>query len=194
MRVIAGAARGRRLRAVRGQAVRPTADRVKEALFSMLESRFDLDGTALLDLFAGTGALGIEGLSRGAGGAVFVEQDRAARAVLDANLEACGFARRSRVLPLQARRAIALLAADRQPFDGVLVDPPYGRGLAAEALVQLAAAGLVAAGGWVAVEHHVDDVIAEVYGGLRLTAARRYGKTAVALFSNSQSVEQAGAS
>jgi 16S rRNA (guanine(966)-N(2))-methyltransferase RsmD len=194
MRVIAGAAKGRRLRAVRGQAVRPTADRVKEALFSMLESRFDLDGAALLDLFAGTGALGIEGLSRGAARAVFVEPDPAARAVLNANLAACGFAQRGRVVPRPARRAIAALAEDARRFDGVFVDPPYGRGLADEALGQLAAAGLVAVGGWVAVEHHVGDALAEAYGALRLTAARRYGKTAVALFSNSRMVEQAAAS
>ena len=76
MRVIAGSAKGRRLRAVRGHAVRPTADRVKEALFSIIQSRFDLEGAAVLDLFAGTGALGIEALSRGARSAVFVEQQR----------------------------------------------------------------------------------------------------------------------
>lgn len=186
MRVIAGAAKGRRLRALRGEAVRPTADRVKEALFSMLQSRFDLGGAVLLDLFAGTGALGIEGLSRGARCAVFVEQDGAARRVLEANLAACGFAPRGRVLPLPARRALAELAASGERFDGVLMDPPYGRGLADETLGQLAEAGLVERGGWAAVEHRVDDVLAAAYGSLRLTAARRYGKTAVALFSDSR--------
>jgi 16S rRNA (guanine(966)-N(2))-methyltransferase RsmD len=194
MRVIAGAVKGRRLRALRGQAVRPTADRVKEALFSMLESRFDLTGAALLDLFSGTGALGIEGLSRGAERAVFVEQDRAARRVLETNLAACQLAQRSRVLAVPVRRAIADLAAAGHRFDGVLMDPPYGRGLADQALLQLGAAGVVSPDGWVAVEHHVDDVLADAYGPLRLTAARRYGKTAVALFSNSRMVEQAAAS
>ncbi len=186
MSVIAGAVKGRRLRSLRGQALRPTADRVKEGLFSMLQSRFDLDGATLLDLFAGTGALGIEGLSRGAKRAVFVEPDRAARRVLDANLAACGFAPRGCVVPLPVRRALTDLAAGGERFDGVLVDPPYGRGLADEARALLAAVGLVESGGWAAVEHHVDDVLADAYGPLRLTATRRYGKTAVALFSDSR--------
>jgi 16S rRNA (guanine(966)-N(2))-methyltransferase RsmD len=194
MRVIAGTAKGRRLRTPRGRAVRPTADRVKEALFSMLQSRFDLEGAALLDLFAGSGALGIEGLSRGAARVVFVEQDGTARRVLGANLVACGFAARGRILPLAARRAVIELAGGGERFDGVLLDPPYGRGLADEALVQLTAAGLIAPGGWVAAEHHVDDALAAAYGPLRLTAARRYGKTAVALFSDSRMVEQVAAS
>ena len=194
MRVIAGSAKGRRLRAPHGQAVRPTADRVKEALFSILQSRYDLAGAILLDLFAGSGALGIEGLSRGAARAVFVEQAESARRCLAANLAACGLEQRSRVVPRGVRQAIAGLTEDGEHFDGVLMDPPYGRGLAAETLAQLAAAGLVVPGGWVAVEHHVADALAEAYGPLRLTAARRYGKTAVAVFSDSRTVDQAAAS
>jgi 16S rRNA (guanine(966)-N(2))-methyltransferase RsmD len=182
------------LRALPGRSVRPTADRVKEALFSMLQSRFDLDGIALLDLFAGTGALGIEGLSRGAARAVFVEQDRAARRVLAANLAACGFGSRSRIAPLPVDRALAELAARGERFHGVVMDPPYGRRLADGALAQLAASVLVAPGGWVAAEHAVDDVVAETYGCLRLTAARRYGKTAVTLFADSRIGEQVAAS
>jgi len=194
MRVIAGAAKGRRLRTLSGRSVRPTADRVKEALFSMLGSRFDLSGAAVLDLFAGSGALGIEALSRGAVRAVFVEQDFDARRVLSANLAACGFAARGRVVPRPVRRAIAELAGGAERFDGALMDPPYGCGLADAALVQLAAADLLAPAGWVAVEHHVDDPLAETYGTLRLTASRRYGKTAVALYSDSRMAEQVAAS
>jgi pantetheine-phosphate adenylyltransferase len=182
MRVIAGSAKGRRLRAVRGQAVRPTADRVKEALFSMLQSRVALDGAAVLDLFAGTGALGIEALSRGARRAVFVEQEHEPRRVLAANLAACGFGGRARVLGGAVRRALTQLGAGGERFDAVFMDPPYGRDLADAALRQLADSGLVAQGGWAVVEHHVDDPLAERYGPLRLTATRRYGKTAVALY------------
>ena len=178
----------------RGQAVRPTADRVKEALFSILQSRFDLEGATLLDLFAGSGALGIEGLSRGAARAVFVEQAHTARRVLLANLAACGLAQRSHVVARSVHQAIAELTASGERFSGVLMDPPYGRGLADETLARLAAARLVRPGGWVAVEHHVADVLADAYGPLRLTAARRYGKTAVAVFSDSRMVEQAAAS
>jgi len=170
-------------------AVRPTADRVKEALFSMLQSRFDLAGASILDLFAGTGALGLEGLSRGAGRAVFVERDHEARRVLEVNVAACGFTACSRVVGRPVQRAIDELAAAGACFDGVLMDPPYGHGLADAALAQLAQSGLVAPGGWVAVEHRLDDVLAERYGTLRLTAARRYGKTAVALLADSRRVE-----
>jgi 16S rRNA (guanine966-N2)-methyltransferase len=194
VRVIAGAAKGRRLRALPGRAVRPTADRVKEALFSIVQSRFELAGASLLDLFAGTGALGIEGLSRGARSAVFVERDHAARRVLAANLVACGFAAHGRVLSLAVERAIATLAGGGERFDGVLMDPPYGRGLADLALARVAAAAVVEPGGWVVVEHHVDDALAQAYGSLQLTALRRYGKTAVALFSSSPRAEQVAAS
>jgi len=194
MRVIAGAAKGRRLQALRGRSVRPTADRVKEAVFSMLGSRFDLEGAVILDLFAGTGALGIEALSRGAARAVFVEQDFDARRVLSANLTACGFGPRARIVPHPAGRALAELAGEGERFDGAFMDPPYGRRLAEAALAQLGAGGLLAPGGWVAVEHHVDDRLAEAYGTLRLTASRRYGKTAVALYLDSGMVEQVAAS
>jgi 16S rRNA (guanine(966)-N(2))-methyltransferase RsmD len=196
MRVIAGAAKGRRLRALPGRAVRPTADRVKEALFSIVQSRFDLAGASLLDLFAGTGALGIEGLSRGARSAVFVERDHAARRVLAANLAACGFAAHGRVMSLAGNfsQALATLAGGGERFDGVLMDPPYGRGLADLALARVAAAAVVEPGGWVVVEHHVDDALAQTYGALQLTALRRYGKTAVALFSSSPRAEQVAAS
>lgn len=193
MRVIAGAAKGRRLRAQPGRAVRPTADRVKEALFSIVTSRFEIADARLLDLFAGTGALGIEGLSRGARQAVFVERDRSACGVLAANLAACGFAARAEVLCLPAQRAVAELAARDGRFGGVFMDPPYGRGLVEPVLQGLAAAALVAPGGWVVVEHHVEDALAEAYGALRLTAIRRYGKTALTVFSNSPRAEEVAA-
>lgn len=193
MRVIAGTARGRRLKAVPGRDVRPTADRVKEALFSMLESRFDLGAGTLLDLFAGTGALGIEGLSRGAPRVAFVERDRTARDVLMANLDVCGFRTAAVVLGRPVARALTELAADHMEFAGALIDPPYGKGLAGEALTQLAAAGVLVAGGWVAVEHHTDDRLAASYGPLRLTATRRYGKTALTLYSSAQMAEQVAA-
>ncbi len=184
MRVIAGSARGRRLAAPRGYAVRPTADRVKESLFSMLGSRVVLEDATVLDLFAGSGALGIEALSRGARAAWFVEPDHAARAALADNVARCGFSARAHVIPARAAVALRRLAADGTRFDGVLLDPPYGRALADEALAALAALDLVRPHGWVVVEHHVDDALHDAYGTLRLTTRRRYGKTAVALYAN----------
>jgi len=167
--------------------VRPTADRVKEALFSILGSRVDLAGAAVLDLFAGSGALGIEALSRGAAAVTFVEQDHDARRALQANLERCGVADRARTIGQAVQAALARLAGQGGRFDGVLMDPPYGRGLADRALGLLAAGALVRPDGWVAAEHHVDDPLADAYGDLRLTTARRYGKTVVSLYLSTRS-------
>ena len=187
MRVIAGSAKGRRLDAPRGRLVRPTADRVKEALFSILGSRVDLGGATLLDVFAGSGALGIEALSRGAAAVTFVEQEAAARRALTANLGRCGMAERARILGQPATRALARLAEDGEArFDGVLMDPPYGQALADRTLARLGGGPLLRPDGWVAAEHHIEDHLAERYGTLWLTTAKRYGNTVVSLYRNSQ--------
>lgn len=194
MRVITGEARGRRLRSVPGRSVRPTADRVKEALFSTLASRFELAGTELLDLFAGSGALGIEAISRGARRVTFVDQEAAARRVLAANLELCGFASRA---VIEARSVEAALRARRARgalVDGVFLDPPYGRGLVAATLTSLGEGGILAAGAWVMAEFHVDEALAERYDGLWLTQSRRYGKTGLALFAVAPDATALGAS
>ena len=125
MRVIAGIAKGRRLRTPRGMALRPTADKVKGALFSILESRFSLRSAHLLDLFAGTGALGIEALSRGAATVTFVEHAHASIAVLRENLKWCGFEPHARIVRLPVQRALTQLGREGGRFDGVLVDAPY---------------------------------------------------------------------
>lgn len=123
MRVIAGSLGGRRLQAPKGRATRPTSDRVKEALFSMLG---DLDGTVVLDLFAGTGALGIEALSRGAERAVFVERDRAAVAAIRANLASLGLdGSRAELRVGDARGALRAAREAGETYDLVFVDPPY---------------------------------------------------------------------
>jgi pantetheine-phosphate adenylyltransferase len=190
MRVIAGSAKGRRLRTVAGQSVRPTADKVKGALFNILASRFSLDGTHVLDLFAGSGALGIEALSRGAAHAVFVEQAGRAVHALRENLQRCGFVERARVLDMSVPRALTRLAAEHARFDGVLLDPPYGQGLAAPTLRALVEARVVRAGGWVVVEHHADDALPEVPGALHLTPPRRYGKTRLTLLVTEQQTQE----
>lgn len=120
MRVIAGTARGRRLTAPRGSRTRPTSDRVREAVFSSLQPRI-ADAT-VLDLFAGSGAMGIEALSRGAASAVLVEDNRAALAAIDANLDAAGVAPRATVVAASLPGAMARLVG---PFDVVFLDPPY---------------------------------------------------------------------
>jgi len=190
MRVIAGTARGRRLRAGRGLALRPTADKVKGALFNIVESRFKLETAAVLDLFAGTGALGIEALSRGAAAVSFVEQAPASVRVLRENVRLCGFEDRTRVLPMSVRRALAQLARERACFDGVLADPPYERGLLESTLSAVAEHGSVRPGGWVIVEHHTSETPPAACGPLRLTQSRRYGKTGLALYVAEKSMSE----
>ena len=182
MRVISGTAKGRRLRAGRGLALRPTADKVKGALFNILASRFDLASRRILDLFAGSGNLGIEALSRGAAAVTFVEQSAPAGRILRDNLELCRLGGAARVLPMPVPRALAVLRREGERFDGILLDPPYGQGLVNSTLTTLTASGLVSSGAWVMVEHHVDEPPAAAYGPLRLTHARHYGKTGLALF------------
>ncbi|MBP1687117.1 MAG: pantetheine-phosphate adenylyltransferase [Deltaproteobacteria bacterium] len=182
MRVITGWARGRRLQAAPGMALRPTADKVKGALFSILESRFSLESAHVLDLFAGSGALGIEALSRGAASATFVEQAAASLHCLRENLKRCGFADRARIVPTTVRRALPRLGRERARFDGVLLDPPYGKDLLAHTLAQLVEADVLRHGAWVVAEHHVTEVPPATCASLRLTQTRHYGKTGLALY------------
>jgi 16S rRNA (guanine966-N2)-methyltransferase len=125
MRVVAGEARGRRLVAPAGRDTRPTTDRVRESVFNALESIGAVAGASVLDLFAGSGALGIEALSRGAARCTFVEHDREALATVRANLDATGLAGRAEVVSGDAHRALSSFAAAGRRFDLALLDPPY---------------------------------------------------------------------
>ena len=147
MRVISGQWRGRKLVAPGGQATRPTADRTRETLFSMLASRLgSFEELRVADLFAGSGALGIEALSRGAAFACFVEQDARAVTAIRGNVAALGAGERAQVL---ARSAAALPAS--QPFDLILVDPPYAAGSGSRVVAELIRSNWLASGGWVAI-------------------------------------------
>lgn len=142
MRVVGGSLRGRRLAAPRSDAIRPTADRARESLFNILEHGYpeSLNGVRVLDLFSGTGALGIEAISRGAEYCLFVEQDAAARALIRENIEALGLQGCTRIFRRDATNMGSI--GTMQPFQLVFADPPYGHGLAEKALAS------VLAGGW----------------------------------------------
>lgn len=171
MRVIAGEWRGRRLIAPKGDATRPTADRTRETLFSMLTSRLgSFDGLVVADLFAGSGALGIEALSRGAGHCLFAEQDRAALDALRDNIKALGAQSRA---DIRAGSVLALGPAPRA-FDLLLLDPPYGTGAAAVALDKLARLGWIAPDAWIAVETGTGERVNAP--GFALETERRVGK------------------
>ncbi|MBW2276408.1 MAG: 16S rRNA (guanine(966)-N(2))-methyltransferase RsmD [Deltaproteobacteria bacterium] len=178
MRVVAGQAKGRKLVAPSGRDVRPTSDRVREALFSTLGTA--VAGARVLDLFAGSGALGLEALSRGASVAVFVDNSRRAVDAVRRNLEATGFGECARVIPGDALVVLDRLGGERSAFDLVFLDPPYKSGLRLPALERLAALDLLAPSARVVAEHPVDQEL-QVIAGLRIIASKRYGGTALTL-------------
>jgi 16S rRNA (guanine966-N2)-methyltransferase len=179
VRVIAGSLGGRRLKAPRGLRTRPTSDRVREALFMALEP---LTGARVVDLYAGSGALGIEALSRGAARADFVDSDRTAREALEANLASLGLGGRARVWPLALPAGIARIRDALRAADLVLADPPYGGRVAAATLGALGAEGVLAPGVRVVVEHHGKDELPEAAGVLRRVRQRSYGETVVSTY------------
>ena len=175
MRIIAGQWRGRPLVAPKGDTTRPTADRTREALFSMLASRFgSLEGLAVADLFAGSGALGLEALSRGAASCLFVEQDKAALDALRANIATLG-AQGAEVRP----QSVMALGPARAPFDLLLLDPPYGTGAGAVALDRLARLGWIGPATWVSVETARDEAVS--VSGFAADAERIHGKARLTL-------------
>jgi 16S rRNA (guanine966-N2)-methyltransferase len=174
MRIIAGKWRGRPLVSPAGPATRPTSDRAREALFSMLASRLgSFEGLEVVDLFAGSGALGLEALSRGAARCTFVETDRAALEALRGNIAALGATEQADVRAQDATRLSG------GPFDLVLLDPPYGSGLGQGALAQLMRSGAIAPGCFVSLETARDESIA--IPGLAMVADRTYGKARIRL-------------
>ena len=179
MRVIAGILGGRRLKAPRGRDTRPTSDRVRESLFMALEP---LAGLRVVDLFAGSGALGIEALSRGASRADFVEREAAARRVLEENLGSLGLVERGRIWALELPRGLGRLQGELRLADLVLADPPYGGGPAREVLEALGLPGVLKPGARVVLEHHAKDEVPESSGRLARTRSRRYGETMVSTY------------
>ncbi len=182
MRIIAGSRGGLQLKAPKSYTVRPTADQVREAIFNILVSRFPLQGTAILDLFAGTGALGLEALSRGAKSAVFVDQHPEAQRTIRTNLRTTGLRQRGRILRAYAATGLKIAAQQGLRFEGVFVDPPYGEGWVDKILRTLASGPLLSPDAWVVVEHDPRESGAEAYLRLVLTDRRRYGKTGVSFY------------
>jgi 16S rRNA (guanine966-N2)-methyltransferase len=176
VRIIAGQWRGRTLVAPEGQATRPTADRARETLFSMLVSRIgDFEGLAVADLFAGSGALGLEALSRGAASCLFVESDAAALRALRRNITNL---RAQALCDVRAASVLALGPA-KAPLDLVLLDPPYGTGAGAVALDRLIRLGWIGEATWVSLETAADEE--PRVKALEAVAERRVGKARLTL-------------
>ncbi len=176
MRVISGEWGGRKLLAPKGDTTRPTADRTRETLFSMLASRLgSFEGLVVADLFAGSGALGIEALSRGAAQCLFAEQDRDALDVLKGNLATLGAAARADV---RAGSVLGLGPAPRA-YDLLMLDPPYGTGAASVALDKLRRLGWIGPDSWVSVETALSEMVD--VAGLVIEADRKVGKARLTL-------------
>jgi len=169
MRIISGQWRGRQIVAPKGDATRPTADRTRETLFSMLTSRLgSFEGLAVADLFAGSGALGLEALSRGAASCVFVEQDKPALDALRTNIEKLGA--KADIRP----GSVMALGHVVKPIDVILMDPPYASGAGAVALDKLARSGWVGPATWISIETGRDETIA--VDGFAIDVERVSGK------------------
>ena len=175
MRVITGAARGRRLETLAGDDVtRPTSENVKEALFSMIQ--FEIEGKRVLDLFAGSGQLGIEALSRGASFCVFVENSRNAREIVRKNVSRCELTESSQIIFGDALSYVSHCGC----FDIVFLDPPYGKGLIDNCLPYLADS--VNTEGIVVCETSKDEDLPKQIGGLTVSREKIYGKTKITLY------------
>ncbi|MEJ2228351.1 MAG: 16S rRNA (guanine(966)-N(2))-methyltransferase RsmD [Alphaproteobacteria bacterium] len=187
MRIVAGRFRGAHLATPKDSAIRPTTDRVREAIFNILShgaGAVSLEGARVLDLFAGTGALGLEALSRGAAYALFVEEAAEARGLIRRNVEALGATGITRIFRRDATRLGEI--GTMKPFDVAFADPPYGKGLAEKALIAAANGGWLTSGATVIVEERADSSFTPP-PGFETLDIRSYGDTAVAFLCFTQS-------
>ena len=180
MRIIAGSIKGRQLKAPKGRRLRPTAARVKEALFNILPH--DLSGFRVLDLFAGTGNLSVEALSRGAAEAVLIDAATEAGKVIRENLRAVGFSDKAKVWVAPVLKSTQLLARRGERFDLIFLDPPYEKDWVGKTLRAVAQEGLLRETGILVVEHSVREKVEKDYPPLRLSDQRRYGTTLLSFF------------
>lgn len=162
--------------------IRPTADRVKEALFNILASMLDtFDGLRVMDIFAGTGNLGIEALSRGAASAVFIENHRESVALITRNLQLTKFTSASTIIQKNAASALDVLSGEGKPFQLIFLDPPYGQGLAEQTLKLLGTSPLIADGTVVVAEVSLRESLSPSFGVLHEKDRRVYGDTVLSI-------------
>ncbi len=179
MRVITGAARGRRLITPEGLSVRPTTDAVKESVFSIIQ--FSIEGRRFLDAFAGSGQMGIEALSRGAKYACFVDNSRESVSVIKKNLALTGLSERAGVFMSDT---LSFMKNTGEAFDTVFLDPPYSKGLLQQALTL--AAGITNRGGYIICEHPADEFMPDYVGDFRLKKTYKYGKIRISVYTQEE--------
>ncbi|MCG6910186.1 MAG: 16S rRNA (guanine(966)-N(2))-methyltransferase RsmD [Deltaproteobacteria bacterium] len=177
MRIISGKCRGRKLHTFAGKQIRPTTDRMRESIFNILSSR--VHDAMVLDLFAGSGALGLEALSRGARAAVFIDNQERSLNLLKKNIEACRMPEATRIIRWDIERSLNCLKVVRAGFDLVFMDPPYNRGLIEPGLRNLHASGAAAPEARIVVEHASEESLPLKTDHFELVDQRTYGKTLV---------------
>ncbi len=177
MRVVSGTARGRRLKELQGNDTRPTTDKVKESMFNILQ--FDIEGRRVLDLFAGTGQLGIEALSRGAEHATFVEQRKDGVKLIRENLELCGFEKDAKVV---TGEALSFLGSVREKYDLVFLDPPYESDLLEKTVAHIARYDLLAPHGIIMAESAVDKQLPALSAPYSIYREYRYGRIKLTVY------------
>ena len=180
LRIIAGALKGKKLYSVEGTKTRPTSDRVREAIFNIISMR--IGGAEVLDLFAGTGAYGLEALSRGAGRAVFADVDRDAILTLKRNIQACRLQAKTKIFQWDIKKSLNRLKTIAPAFNLVFMDPPYDQNLIRPGLENLLACECLAKGACIVIEHGSRESLPESQDLIQLTDQRRYGKTIVSFF------------
>jgi 16S rRNA (guanine(966)-N(2))-methyltransferase RsmD len=179
LRVISGKLKGKKLFSAKGLSLRPTSDRVRESVFDILHGT--VGGRRVLDLFAGTGAMGIEALSRGAVSAVFLENDPTSLAVLRRNLSACRLEGVSKVLAEEVEGGLSFLEGRGEGFELIFLDPPYGKGLVRKTLGRLAESGLLGSETLVVAEHSSAEEVERI-SLLQRVDFRKYGRTRISFF------------
>jgi 16S rRNA (guanine(966)-N(2))-methyltransferase RsmD len=177
MRIISGTSKGRRLATLKSHALRPTSDRVKESIFNILGKV--VEGKKVLDLFAGTGALGMEALSRGAKRAFFVEKGRQAIRLIRKNLSQLGMEGRSEIVPKDANRAIGILKERGETVELILMDPPYQKGLIHKTLSKLTSHKIYHEDSILVIEHDRRELLPDTIEGWDLIRQRRIGDTVI---------------
>lgn len=179
MRIIAGDYKGRRLYAPNDNKIRPTTDKVKEAIFSILNSHVNIYGSKVLDLFAGTGNLGLEALSRGAEHCWFSDSSRDSLKLLRENISHCRAEDQATVLAGDFRKVLARLAA---PCDVIFLDPPYNKEMLPECFEQITEYGLLAEKGVVVAEHRKEEVLPDQMANYSKIKERKYGTVVISIY------------
>lgn len=187
MRIITGIAKGKKLKAPIGMNTRPTADRVKESLFNIINDKcFEAD---VLDLFAGTGNLGLEALSRYAKRCVFVEQDKDTLKILKENIKELKFSDKGEVLNKEALNALDILATSGVKFDIIFLDPPYGKGLIEKSIEKINKHNILKSNGIIVSEYDQTDEMPEKIGNLIIYRTQKYGRTKISFWTKEENYD-----